>query len=88
MGGSRKKPKLEGHKEVAGVIIGDWLYYKNNHSINESINKYKTIANKVEWLEEYDSYADLTKNHKEYKSTKRVFNKLVIEKKNRGVLEK
>lgn len=79
-GGSRKRPKLEGHEEVVGIVVGDWLYYKYNHSINGSIGRYKTIANKVEWLKEYDSYADLIKNHKEYKSTKKVFNKLILEK--------
>lgn len=81
-GGSRKRPKLEGYEEVAGIVIGDWLFYKNNHSINGSISKYKTTANKIEWLKEYDSYADLTKNHKEYKNTKKVFNKLISEKGN------
>lgn len=81
-GGSRKRPKLEGYKEVAGIVIGDWLFYKNNHSVNGSISKYKTTANKVEWLKEYDSYADLTKNHKEYKNTKKVFNNLISEKGN------
>jgi len=34
------------------------------------------------WLKEYDSYADLTKNHKEYKNTKKVFNNLISEKGN------
>lgn len=81
-GGSRKRPKLEGYEEVAGIIIGDWLFYKNNHSVNGSISKYKTTANKVEWLKEYDSYAALTKNHEEYKNTKKVFNNLISEKGN------
>lgn len=79
-GGSRKRPKLMGYEEVAGIVIGEWLFYKYNHSINGSINKYKTTANKVEWLKKYDSYEDLTKSHKEYKSSKRVFNKLIAEK--------
>lgn len=79
-GGSRKRPRLEGYEEVAGIVVGDWLFYKNNHSINGYLGKYKTTANKVEWLKEYDSYADLTKNHKEYKSSKKVFNTLIKEK--------
>ncbi|MFA5448849.1 MAG: hypothetical protein WC292_00185 [Clostridia bacterium] len=81
-GGSRKRPRLEGYEEVAGIVVGDWLFYKNNHSINGCIAKFKTTANKVEWLKEYDSYADLTKNHKEYKNTKKVFNNLISEKRN------
>ena len=80
-GGSRRRPRLKGYEEVAGVIVGDWLFYKNNHSTNGSLNKYKTTANKVERLKEYDSYADLTKNHKEYKNTKNVFDKILSEKK-------
>jgi hypothetical protein len=79
-GGTKKRPKLEGYEEVAGIIIGDWLFYKNNHSIKGSVNKYKTTANKVEWLNEYGSYSELVKNHKEYKNSKQVFNKLILEK--------
>lgn len=79
-GGSRKRPRLEGYEEVAGIVIGDWLFYKNNHSINGYVSKFKTTANKVEWLKEYDSYSDLIKHHKEYKSSKKVFNSLAKEK--------
>jgi hypothetical protein len=81
-GGSRKRPRLEGYEEVAGIIVGDWLFYRNNHFVNGSIGKYKITANKVEWLKEYDSYAELTKNHQEYKNTKKVFNSLISEKGN------
>lgn len=76
-GGSRNYPKLEGYEEVAGIIIGDWLYYKNKDGLT---NKFKTTANKVEWVKEYDSYTSLTKKHQEYKNTKKVFNKLISEK--------
>lgn len=78
-GGSRNRPKLKGYEEVAGMIVGDWLYYKCDHSTDGSIKKYKTSANKVEWLKEYDSYIDLTKNHEKYKNTMQVFNKLIEE---------
>ena len=79
-GGSRKRPRLEGHEEIAGIVIGDWLFYKNNHSINGYVGKFKITANKVEWLKEYDSYANLVKNHKDYKNSKKVFNVLIKEK--------
>lgn len=79
-GGSRKRPKLEGYEEVAGIVVGEWLFYKNNHSVNGSVGKFKITANKVEWLKEYDSYSDLTKNHNDYKNSKKVFNKLIKEK--------
>lgn len=76
-GGTRKRPKVVGHEEVAGIIVGNWLYYKRYHSAKFSSQKYKTTANKVVWLKRYDSYADLVKNHKEYKGSKKVFNALI-----------
>ena len=79
-GGTRNRPRLEGYEEVAGIVVGDWLFYKNNHSINGVINKFKITANKVEWIKEYDSYADLVKNYKDYKNSKKVFNVLIKEK--------
>jgi len=79
-GGTRNRPKLEGYKEVAGIIVGEWLFYKSNHHTGGHINKYKTTANKVEWIKVYESYADLTKNHSEYKKTKKVFNKIISDK--------
>lgn len=79
-GGSRKRPRLEGYQEVAGIVLGDWLFYKNNHSSSGSIGKFKITANKVEWLKEYDSYAELVSKHNDYKNSKRVFNKLIKEK--------
>lgn len=79
-GGSRKHPRIEGYDEVGGIVIGDWLFYKRNHSVNGLVNRYKITANKVEWIKVYDSYACLVKNHKNYKSSKRVFNRLISEK--------
>lgn len=79
-GGTRKRPKLEGFEEVAGIIIGDWLYFKDDHDIQKKVKRYKYIANKVEWVEKYASYETLIKKHKSYKNTKRVFNKLISEK--------
>lgn len=79
-GGTKKHPRIIGYEEVAGIIIGDWLYFKNNHSVKCSTSKYKTTANKVRWLNRYNSYDDLILAHKKYKNTKRVFNALVKEK--------
>lgn len=79
-GGTRKHPRIVGYDEVSGIIIGDWLYFKNNHSIKGSTSKYKTTANKVKWIKVYNSYDDLILHHKEYKNTKRVFNSLIKEK--------
>lgn len=79
-GGTRKHPRIVGYDEVAGIIIGDWLYFKNNHSVKFSTSKYKITANKVKWIKVYDSYDNLILHHKEYKNTKRVFNSLIKEK--------
>lgn len=76
-GGTRKSPKIVGYQEVVGIISGEWLYYCDRGG---TIAKYKTTANKVEWLKEYQLYRELTKNHKEYKNTKKVFNKIIKEK--------
>lgn len=81
-GGTRKRPKLEGYEEVTGIIIGDWLYFKENHDKRADTKKYKCIANKVESLKKYESYDDLIKQHKQYKSTKRIFNQIISEKMN------
>ena len=79
-GGTRDRRKLVGYDEVAGIVVGNWLFYKINHSVNGSISKYKINANKVECFKEYDSYAYLAENNNRYKGTKKVFNKLISEK--------
>lgn len=72
-GGTRRYPKVVGYDTQAGIIVGDWLYYQGG--------KYKTNANKVEWLKKYNSYSDLVKKHPEYKGTVKKFNKLIKERK-------
>ena len=79
-GGSRRRPRLEGHETIAGIIIGNWLYSKSNHDKDGYTNRNKINANKVVWKKEYDSYDKLVENHREYKNTKRVFNNLIKEK--------
>jgi len=79
-GGTRKRPKLEGYEEVSNIVIGDWLYFKEDHDKRADTKKYKCIANKVEPLKKYASYEDLIKQHKKYKSTKRDFNQIISEK--------
>lgn len=79
-GGSRKFPKLVGHEVVAGVVIGNWLHYKEDHEKQATTSRYKTNANKTVMFHEFDSYDELVKEFKEFKNTKRVFNHLVKEK--------
>ena len=81
-GGTRKRPKVVGEEEVAGIIIGEWLYYSEDTSTSKyrTINKYNIYANKVAKLDRYDTYEELIKAHKNYKSTKRYFNSLIKEK--------
>lgn len=79
-GGTRNRPKLEGFDTQVGIVIGDWLYYQEDQKSNWQIKKYKTKANKVENFFEYDTYEELISKHKEFKSTKRYFNKLIKSK--------
>lgn len=81
-GGTRKRPKVIGEEKVAGIIIDGWLYYAEDNSTSKyrTINKYNIYANKVVDLDRYNSYEELIKAHKEYKSTKRYFNSLIKEK--------
>lgn len=79
-GGSRKNPEITGYDEVAGIIIGNWLYYKEEHKIDGAIRKYKTNANKVVRIKRYNSYEQLIEKKKKYKNTKVVFNRLIKEK--------
>lgn len=60
-GGSRRRPRLIGHKGVAGVVKGDWLYHKDGHNVHGFTSKNKISANKVEWLKKFDSYKGLVK---------------------------
>ena len=79
-GGTGKRPKLLGFEDAAGIIIGDWLYYKEGHDIDGDILRYKTTANKVVLLKKYDDYDALVKEHKKLSGTKRVFNRILKEK--------
>lgn len=79
-GGSKAHPKVIGHEQAAGIIQGEWLYYKTNHLANGATQKYKTTANKVDWITVYPTYRELTQNHPEYKKTKAVFNALIKER--------
>lgn len=72
--------KIEGIEEYAGIILGDWFYYKSFHNAEDWTHRCKTTSSRVYWVKEYDSYVSLVKNHPEYKNTKKVFNRLISEK--------
>lgn len=72
-GGSFKSPKLEGYQEEAGIIVGNWFFFKKN----DNVKRFKTTANKVVELKKYESYQKLINANKQYKGTKVTFNKLV-----------
>ncbi len=80
VGETRKKRRFKGYDEVAGIILGEFLYYKKGHTIAGSIGKYKINANKVKWIKTFDSYEELIKCDSKYSKTKKVFNKLISEK--------
>lgn len=75
-GGSKKYTKLIGYDVQAGIVINDWFYYYNDN-LNKKISRYKTTANKVDFIKNYDSYKELVK---EYIGTKQMFNQLIKDK--------
>lgn len=79
-GGTRSHPHITGTEKAAGIVKGDWLYYTYAHRLTTSIRKYKTDSRNVVSFENFDSYTDLVKKHPEYKSTKKIFNRLIKEK--------
>lgn len=79
-GGSRKRPKLIGTEEAVGIVLGEWLYYKEKHNKLNTLKRLKCYANKVLAFETFDTYEELIQKHKNYKNTKRVFNNIIKEK--------
>jgi len=71
-GGSRNHPKIIGTEKHVGIVKGDWLYYQDYYKIS----RLKTNANRVIKFNQYNSYADLVKEHEEYKGTVKKFNKI------------
>lgn len=59
-GGSRKHPKLVEEKKNIGILVGAWIYDLNN-------KKHKASANKINYIEKYDSFSNLTKKNSEFK---------------------
>lgn len=80
-GGTKSHPKVVGHDDRFGIVIGNWLFYKKNtKDLDSKISKYKIDSNNVVELKKYESYATLVKKHKQYKNTKKIFNRLIKEK--------
>lgn len=79
-GGTSRRPKIEGYEKMAGIIIGNWLYYKAYMNKNRFTNKINITANKTEWVERFGSYAELVKKYPEYKNTSATFNAIIKEK--------
>ncbi len=72
-GGTRNRPKLEGHEVIAGIIDGDWLYHKSGRN--------NIYANKVVKKHEYSSYKELVKAFPQFKGTVKVFNQIKKQRK-------
>jgi len=79
-GGTRNRPRFKGYEEVAGIIVGHFLYYKHHHKPNSIVKKLKTNAKKVRWLKDYNSYKALVTNYKKYENSEDVFQQLISEK--------
>ena len=72
-GGTRNNAKIVGIDKKSGIIINNWLYYL----CSDKVFKYKTNANKVVSLHQFNSYQDLVKKHPEYNNTEKEFNELI-----------
>ncbi len=68
-GGTRNRPKLEGHETMAGIVDGDWLYHEGGRN--------NIYANKTVERHEFDSYGDLVKAFPQFKGTVKTFNKII-----------
>lgn len=79
-GGSKSGMKVIGREEIAGIIIGEWLYYKYNHKPNGAINKHRIDSGKVFKVKEYHTYEGLTRIHPKYKDTEDIFEALIQQK--------
>lgn len=61
----RSRFNLIGYRNIFGIIIGDWLYYKKG----PKLSKCKINARKVEWVKKYENYSDLKRKFPKYKKT-------------------
>lgn len=76
-GGTRKHPKIIDYEYIAGIEVGDWVFYKDY----KSIKKAKTTANKIENIYRFNSYKELVKNFPQFKGTVKKFNEILKDKK-------
>jgi len=75
-GGSRNYPRITGYTQESGIVVDDWLYYTGETN-QDATHRYKTTANRVDWLKTFDTYTQLTKSFPEYKNTKKMFTFLI-----------
>jgi len=79
-GKSKSGMKVIGREEVAGIIIGEWLYYKYNHKPNGAINKHRIDSGKVLRVKGYHTYEGLMRIHPKYERTEDIFEALIQQK--------
>lgn len=75
-GGTRKHPKIVDYEYIAGIEVGDWVFYKDY----KSIKKAKTTANKIENIYSFNSYKELVKKFPQFKGTVKKFNEILKDK--------
>lgn len=63
-GGSARYRKLIDEKKDIGILIGSWIYDIEN-------KKHKANANKINYIEVYDDFSELTKKNNEFKGKKK-----------------
>ncbi|HAR5836070.1 TPA: hypothetical protein I1527_002360 [Staphylococcus pseudintermedius] len=74
-GGTKRYPKIVGTEEIVGIKekYDVWVYYLDN----DKIRKIKSTGSKVEKELSYSTYDKLIQEKKQFKSTKRMFNKII-----------
>ncbi|MDQ7134589.1 hypothetical protein [Staphylococcus aureus] len=74
-GGTKRYPKIIGTEEIVGIKekYDVWVYYLDN----DRIRKIKSTGSKIEAASYYSTYDKLIKERKQFKSTKRMFNKII-----------
>jgi hypothetical protein len=83
-GGTKAHPRVIGEKTVAGVVEGDWIYFKEPHAKDGITKKYKISAGKTIDYSGFSSYRDLSRRWPHYRGSKPVF--IALAKERKGII--
>jgi hypothetical protein len=83
-GGTKAHPRVIGEKTVAGVVDGDWVYFKDPHAKAGITGKYKLSAGKTIRIMGFSSYRELSSTWPHYRGSKPVF--IALAKERKGII--